>query len=163
MAEYLSAVDYVVFGLILVGAIIGAFQGFIEIFSKYAGYIAGLILAIMFTKILAVTVAEKTGLNLFFSTFFSYVAIYLITYILIKSVGNAFSQVADASNFQVVDQILGFVLGLATAVFLIALLSELLSKQSIFDVSNVIGSSWVDNKILQPVKGFIFKFAKELI
>jgi len=163
MLESLNTIDYVVFALVLAGAVIGAFRGFIEIVSKYAGYLVGLVVAVMFTKMLGAFVSEKTGLNTFFSSFVSYVSIYLLTFIIIKSLGSAFSQMTESTAFETVDQILGFVLGICIALIIEALFTELLSKQHIVDLSNPLSLSWTNQNILLPIRNVIFKFAKEVI
>ena len=113
--KYLTVLDYVLFVLFMIGGIWGAIKGFLDELSTKFGFVLGFILALMYTHLLSPVFVEQLGFPLWFASFLAYFAIFVVGYLLMKAFGGILGKIVDTANLTVVDNLLGFFLGLAEA------------------------------------------------
>lgn len=148
--KYLTVLDYVIFVLFMVGGIWGAIKGFLEEISTKFGYIFGFVMALMFSHRFSAFFQTKAGFPAWVAAFISYFLIFVIGYLVIKGVGKILSTIIDSANLTVVDNILGFVLGLAEAFLLIAAFEYILGFQNLFNLQQYFDESLFSSKLLLP-------------
>lgn len=152
--EYLKTIDYILFVIFMVGGIWGAIKGFIDEIATKFGYVFGLVSALMFTHLLSPVFSEKFDFPLWFSAFISYFIIFVISYLIIKLFGSIMSNIVDTANLTVVDNLLGFFLGLIEAFCLFAVFEYMLSMQNLFNLEQIFNESLFSSKLILPFARF---------
>ena len=148
--EYIKALDYVIFVLFIIGGIWGAIKGFIEEVSTKLGYILGFLFAMMFTHTLCGFFRDKAGFPAWFAAFIAYFLIFITGYLLMKGIGAILSNIAETANITVVDNILGFFLGLVEAFIVMAVFEYILGFQNVFNLQHYFDESLFSSKLLLP-------------
>ena len=148
--EYIKALDYVIFVLFIIGGIWGAIKGFIEEVSTKLGYILGFLFAMMFTHTLCGFFRDKAGFPAWFAAFIAYFLIFITGYLLMKGLGAILSNIAETANITVVDNILGFFLGLVEAFIVMAVFEYILGFQNVFNLQHYFDESLFSSKLLLP-------------
>lgn len=148
--EYIKALDYVIFVLFIIGGIWGAIKGFIEEVSTKLGYILGFLFAMMFTHTLSGFFRDKAGFPAWFAAFIAYFLIFITGYLVMKGLGAILSNIAESANITVVDNILGFFLGLIEAFIVMAVFEYILGFQNLFNLSHYFEESLFSSKLLLP-------------
>lgn len=148
--KYITAIDYVIFVLFIVGGIWGAIKGFMDELSTKFGYILGFLFAIMFTHLLAPFFQEKAGFPAWVAAFISYFIFFIGGYLLMKLLGGILSNIVNTANASVVDNILGFFLGLVEAFILMAAIEYFLGFQNLFNLQHYFDESLFSSKLLLP-------------
>ena len=146
----ITALDYVIFILFMVGGIWGAIKGFLEEISTKFGYILGFILALMFTHKLSAFFQNKAEFPAWVAAFTSYFLIFVLGYLFMKGFGKILSNIVDSANLTVVDNVLGFVIGLAEAFLLISAFEYILGFQNLFNLQQYFDASVFSSKLLLP-------------
>lgn len=152
--RYITALDYVIFILFMVGGIWGAIKGFMDEISTKFGYVFGLLIALMFTHRLSAFFQFKAGFPAWFAAFLSYFTLFVVGYLAMKGLGKILSNIIDSAKLTVVDNVLGFVLGLAEAFLLIAAFEYILGFQNLFNLQKYFDESLFSSKLLLPFARF---------
>lgn len=158
----LNTVDLILIVLFVIGGIQGAFKGFIEELGEKFGFVFGFMSSIMFTKSAVGLVLKQIDLPVWAATGLTYVVLFLIGYLLIKAISSIISNIFDSSTANLIDGILGFLLGLFEMMIVCALLIEILNHQSFFDIAQYTNGSVLNNKILSQVYKLLTSVAKEV-
>lgn len=161
--QYLTTMDYILFVIFMVGGIWGAIKGFIEEVSTKFGYVLGLVVALMFTHLLAPVFVQKLSFPAWFAAFTSYFAIFIVGYLIMKLFGSILSHIVDTANLNVVDNLLGFFLGLVEAFFLFAVFEYMLSMQNLFNLEKVFSDSLFSSRLILPFANFCMDKIKAII
>lgn len=148
--QYLKTLDYILFILLMVGGIWGAIKGFLDELSSKFGLVLGFIIALMFTHNLSPVFQNKLGFPLWFSAFASYFLIFIFGYLFTRIIGSVLFNIVDSANLSVVDNILGFFLGLIEAFCLIAAFEFILGYQNLFNLKPVFEESLFSSKLILP-------------
>jgi uncharacterized membrane protein required for colicin V production len=161
--KYLTALDYVLFIIFMIGGIWGAIKGFLEELSTKFGYVLGFILALMFTHLLSPVFIEHLGFPLWFASFLAYFSIFVVGYLLMKVFGSILGNIVDTANLSVVDNLLGFFLGLAEAFLLFAAFEYILGFQNLFNLKPLFDASFFSSRLIQPFAEFFVSTIKNVI
>ena len=161
--KYLTALDYVLFIIFMIGGIWGAIKGFLEELSTKFGYVLGFILALMFTHLLSPVFIEHLGFPLWFASFLAYFSIFVVGYLLMKVFGSILGHIVDTANLSVVDNLLGFFLGLAEAFLLFAAFEYILGFQNLFNLKPLFDASFFSSRLIQPFAEFFVSTIKNVI
>lgn len=147
----LTVLDYIIITFALVCSIWASIRGFIDEISSKFGYLLGLVVSLMFTKALTVLIVENSGLPYLLCSFVSYVALFIVGFYLMKFLGYMLKTIADSAHIGSLDNVLGFILGLAEAVLIVGLIETLLKNQSLIDVRSYLRSSYLSSEFIGPV------------
>ena len=148
--NHFTAIDYVIFILLMVGGIWGAIKGFMSELSTKFGFILGFLFAIMFTHLLIPFFENKVGFPGWAAAFLSYFLFFMTGFMLMKGLGGVLSKIVDTANLTVVDNILGFFLGLAEAFIILAAVEYILGYQNVFNLQHYFDESLFSSKLLIP-------------
>ncbi len=149
--EYLTTIDYIIFILLMLGGVWGAIKGAIDELTRKFGYVLGLLVAFMFTSTLAPVFVESLNFPYWFAAFVSYFLIFMTGYSVMTGIGTALNGICDESNLDIIDHLLGFVLGLFETILLVALAEYLLNYQNLFNLKSVFENSFLSNNIILPI------------
>lgn len=159
----LNTVDYIIIVLLILGGIRGAMKGFIEELAQKFGLLFGLVASLMFTQALSPFVQDKLSTPFWVSTGISYVAIFLVGYLVIKIIGSILQAIFKSSNIDFVDNLLGFFLGVFELVLLVGLICSLLQSQSLINVHQYISDSYLCTNFITPLFNWITGLVKQVI
>ena len=148
--KYITALDYVIFVLFIVGGIWGAIKGFLDEIATKFGYVLGFLFALMFTNSLSTFFRDKAGFPAWFAAFIAYFLIFITGYLVMKGIGAIINNIVDTANLSVVDNILGFFLGLVEAFIIMAFFEYILGFQNLFNLQKYFDESLFSSKLLIP-------------
>ncbi|MBQ3317605.1 MAG: CvpA family protein [Spirochaetales bacterium] len=161
--KYLTTLDYILFILFMIGGIWGAIKGFLDEVSSKFGYVLGFILALMYTHLLSPVFVNNLGFPNWFASFTSYFLIFIAGYLIMKGFGSILSHIVDTANLSVVDNLLGFFLGLLEAFFLFAAFEFILGYQNLFNLKQLFDESLFSRKLIQPFAELCVSTIKNII
>lgn len=161
--QYLTVLDYIVLALVAVGGIWGAIKGFIEELSNKFGYVAGFAVALMFSNYLIPVLDDKFQLPPWLNACLSYVILFVAGFLVIKMIGSILQNIFDTANLTSIDNIAGFIIGVAEAIVLIGLVETLLSHQSLIDLNSYFEQSVISQKLIFPVFNWTSKTVQEAL
>ena len=161
--QYLKTLDYILFVILMVGGIWGAIKGFLDELSSKFGLILGFMLALMFTHSLSPVFQNKLGFPMWFAAFSAYFIIFIAGYLLVRIIGSVLFNIVDTANISVVDNILGFFLGLIEAFCLIAAFEFILGYQNLFNLQPVFEESLFSSKLILPFANACVSLIKSVI
>ena len=147
MGEYLKTIDYIIFVLLMIGGIWGAIKGFIEEISSKFGFL----LAAMFTKALSNVLIEQMSFPRWFAAFIAYFMIFMAGYSVMKGLGSALGGICETTNIAVVDNLLGFALGVVESILVIGILEMLLKYQNLVDMDSTLSESFFSQRLILPL------------
>lgn len=151
MGEYLKTIDYIIFVLLMIGGIWGAIKGFIEEISSKFGYVLGFLLAAMFTKALSNVLIEQMSFPRWFAAFIAYFVIFIAGYSVMKGLGSALGGICETANIAVVDNLLGFALGVVESILVIGILEMLMKYQNLVDLGTTLSESFFSTRLILPL------------
>ena len=163
MVQYLTTVDYILFILLMVGGIWGAIKGFLDEVSSKFGFVLGFLLALMYAHLLSPVFVNHLHFPAWVAAFTAYFLIFMAGYVLMKIFGSILSNIVDTAHLSVLDRILGFVLGLVEAFFLIAAFEYILRYQDLFSLGSVFEDSLFSSKLILPFADFFMKTIKSVV
>lgn len=108
---YFNSVDIIVFSLAIIAGIVGTLTGFAKAFSHRSGYIIGFLVALMFTKIVAEILTQSFNLGPFLASLVAWVVLFLVGYLLMRTVGGLLDTALTATGLKQVNALLGFLWG----------------------------------------------------
>ena len=161
--QYLKTLDYILFVILMVGGIWGAIKGFLDELSSKFGLVLGFMLALMFTHALAPVFQNKLGLPLWFAAFSAYFIIFIVGYLFVRIIGSVLFNIVDTANISVLDNILGFFLGLVEAFIMIAAFEYILGYQNLFNLQPVFEESLFSSKLILPFANACVSLIKSVI
>ena len=161
--KYLTTLDYILFIIFMIGGIWGAIKGFLDEISSKFGYVLGFILALMYTHLLSPVFVDNLGFPLWFASFTAYFIIFVAGYLIMKGFGAILSNIVDTANLSVVDNLLGFFLGLLEAFFLFAAFEYILGYQNLFNLKPVFEESLFSSKLILPFANACVSAIKNVI
>ncbi|ADK80833.1 CvpA family protein [Sediminispirochaeta smaragdinae] len=152
-----SAVDVVALIIVLVLGVRCAFRGFVAELMAFAAILLGLVAAVVFGG-LVVPFAQRYIGDGFWTPIASFLAVFLVTYIVVKLFEGALYRLIDRVNLEKMDQALGFFLGIVEGVLLLAVLLFLIRIQPVFDPEPLLSRSFLVpflEKLIPLGQGFI--------
>jgi len=149
-----SVVDWVLVVILVLGGFRASVNGFFHEISYKLGYLLGFFGALMFSQDLALYIEKSAGLSLFVCLLISYVAIFLLGFILVAILGDSIQNLFQKIKLGFIDKLLGFVIGVFEALIVIVIVYSLLKSQKFFDFSPYFDKSWICNKYLNDLAKF---------
>ncbi len=149
----ISVVDIVIFVICMISAVFCCIRGFVMELSKWAGLFVGLLVAIMFCSTLSPVLSGNLPWSLPAPvwTVISFLVLWLAGFLVIFILGNMLRKIVETFNLGAVDNLLGFIFGLAVSLLAIGVIVYLLTKQPVFDFSSIINSSVIIRTIIVPM------------
>ncbi len=147
----LNLVDIIILGVALVAGVAGAFEGFAKNFASKAAVLVGLIVGLMFSELAMDKIFSKFSLPPILISLFSYMLCFIIGYVIVLILGNMLSQVFEGIGLSAINSLLGFVWGAVFILAVCAVILMLLSYQKLFDVSDLINSSYLFKNVFAPI------------
>lgn len=161
--KYLTVLDYILFIIFMIGGIWGAIKGFLDEISTKFGYILGFVLALMYTHLLSPVFVDNLGFPKWVAAFSAYFVIFVAGYLLMRAFGAILSNIIDTANLSVVDNLLGFFLGLLEAFCLFAAFEYILGYQNLFNLKKLFDESLFSRKLIQPFAEFCVSTIKNIM
>ena len=147
--QNLAAVDLVFLAFVLILAVAGAVNGFVnEVFGK-AAFVVGVWAAVLFHKQLVPPIERQLGFH-GGAVAIAFVAVFVVAFVAVKLVQLAARGVARGYLFGELDRVLGFALGALEALALVAVAVIVMRAQTLFDVTSVLENSLIAN-LLEPL------------
>ncbi|MHC1693246.1 MAG: CvpA family protein [Sphaerochaetaceae bacterium] len=146
-----NIVDVIIVALAFMGAVAGGIRGFAMEFSSRAGFLIGLMVALVFTKTGTPIIVDTFGIPLFWCTLIAFTILFIIGYLLMMMAGTLLDKTLDALRLDWLDRLLGFFLGIAEILVLVAFIIYVLDLQQVIDVSQYIDSSVISERIIRPL------------
>ena len=87
---------------------------------------------------------------MWFAAFTAYFIIFIAGYLLVRIIGSVLFNIVDTANISVIDNILGFFLGLVEAFCMIAAFEYILGYQNLFNLQPVFQESLFSSKLILP-------------
>ena len=142
----LGLLDVITILVVVIFGLEGAIKGFIYKISSLTGIIIGIVAAILYTAyfksvVLNYVTIEMTERNSILISLAVFVAICVITYLIIKILGNALRKVIVAIKLGFIDNTLGFIFGSFLSLTVISIICSLLTKQEFIDFSTLFNNS----------------------
>ena len=123
-----AIIDIVFLIIILVMAIKGAVNGFIaEVFGK-AAFLVGLLVGVLFYNDLAVVLVQWISV-VFLAQVVSFLLLFILTFLLIKVIQHVLGGIFKGDILGSLNRALGFFLGLAEGVLIVAMILLVLHVQ----------------------------------
>jgi membrane protein required for colicin V production len=157
-----NIVDVAIVVLAFMGAVMGSVKGFAMEFSARAGFLVGIAIALVFAKLGSDIVMENLGLPLLWSTLIAFVVLFIIGYLVMMLLGTLLDKTLDALMLDWLDRLLGFFLGIAEVLVVVAFLIYMLQIQNVVDLSQYFTKSVIFENILKPIAPKGLEFMKGL-
>ncbi len=140
----------IVFGLfIVIAAFRGATRGFVTEAGTMAALIMGFGGAILFYKPVSQALARQIGESMW-NQLIAFLALFVLLYLLVKLLERMLHNIIERLNLDRLDSALGFFLGIAEGLLLVAAVLFLINWQPFFPPEKVLGSSFFA-RMLYPV------------
>ncbi len=147
-----ALIDIVALVLIVVIAVKAALSGFVAEFFSRAAVIIASAAAVLLYKRLVPAIVEITG-NTLFPEIVSFLLVFIIVYLIVKLVQQFVGSFFQNESLANLDHALGFFLGLAEGLVLVAVLLSVMRMQPWLDLSGVTRDS-VFVRLLSPLTGY---------
>ena len=144
-----EVIDIVFALLVIIAAIRGAFRGFVTEVGSMAALILGFGAAIVLYKPVALLLDKRFGPSIW-NQLISFLILFLLGYLLVKLVQRMLQNIVERLNLDRLDSALGFFLGLAEGLLVVAVALFIINWQPFFDPKSLLGSSFFA-RMLFPV------------
>lgn len=145
-----AIIDIVFLIIILVMSIKGAVNGFItEVFGK-AAFLVGLLVGVLFYNDLAVVLVQWISV-VFLAQVVSFLLLFILTFLLIKVIQHVLGGIFKGDILGSLNRALGFFLGLAEGVLIVAVILLVLHVQPWIQVDSLLAGSFVDALFASPL------------
>lgn len=145
-----AIIDIVFLIIILVMSIKGAVNGFItEVFGK-AAFLVGLLVGVLFYNDLAVVLVQWISV-VFLAQVVSFLLLFILTFLLIKVIQHVLGGIFKGDILGSLNRALGFFLGLAEGVLIVAVILLVLHVQPWIQVDSLLADSFVDALFASPL------------
>jgi membrane protein required for colicin V production len=162
-AYVFNIVDVAIVVLAFMGAVVGSVRGFAMEFSARAGFLVGIVIALVFAKLGAGLVMDNLGLPVLWSTLIAFVVLFIIGYLIMMMLGTLLDKTLDALMLDWLDRLLGFFLGIAEVLVVVAFLIYMLQLQNVVDLSAYFTKSVIFENILKPIAPKGLELMKDLL
>jgi membrane protein required for colicin V production len=142
-------IDIVFALLVVIAAIRGAFRGFVTEVGSMAALILGFGAAIVLYKPVALLLERQFGHSTW-NQLIAFLLLFLLGYLLVKLIQRMLQNVIERLNLDRLDSALGFFLGVAEGLLVVAAALFVINWQPFFDPGNLLGSSFFA-RMLFPV------------
>jgi len=162
-----ATVDIIIFAICMLSAVVSAIRGFVSEFFHFGGILIGLLSGCIFTSLIKESVSKVfPSLPSLPIALMSFVLMVLAGYLLVRAMGSMMKTVIEQFSLSALDGILGFAWGIVEAAIVLALVSYVLTMQSVISFDGFFSvSAFYQNfiKPLQPMTVGAFEaFANEL-
>lgn len=145
-----AIIDIVFLIIILVMAIKGAVNGFIaEVFGK-AAFLVGLLVGVLFYNDLAVVLVQWISVVLL-AQVVSFLLLFILTFLIIKVIQHLLGGIFKGDILGSLNRALGFFLGLAEGVLIVAVILLVLHVQPWIQVDSLLEGSFIDALFASPL------------
>lgn len=145
-----AIIDIVFLIIILVMAIKGAVNGFIaEVFGK-AAFLVGLLVGVLFYNDLALVLVQWISV-VFFAQIISFLLLFILTFLIIKVIQHVLGGIFKGDILGSLNRALGFFLGLAEGVLIVAVILLVLHVQPWIQVDSLLEGSFIDVLFASPL------------
>lgn len=145
-----AVIDIVFLVVVLVMAIKGAVNGFIvEVFGK-AAFLIGLLVGVLFYNDLAVVLGQWISVVVF-AQIISFLLLFIITFLIIKVIQHLLGRLFKGDILGSLNHALGFFLGLAEGVLIVAVVLLVLHIQPWIQVDSLLEGSFIDALFASPL------------
>jgi membrane protein required for colicin V production len=144
-----EVIDIVFALLVVIAAIRGAFRGFVTEVGSMAALILGFGAAIVLYKPVALLLERQFGHSTW-NQLIAFLLLFLLGYLLVKLIQRMLQNVIERLNLDRLDSALGFFLGVAEGLLVVAAALFVINWQPFFDPGNLLGSSFFA-RMLFPV------------
>jgi len=144
-----EVIDIVFALLVVIAAIRGAFRGFVTEVGSMAALILGFGAAIVLYKPVALLLDKRLGPSIW-NQLIAFLILFLLGYLLVKLVQRMLQNIIERLNLDRLDSALGFFLGLAEGLLVVAVALFIINWQPFFDPKSLLGSSFFA-RMLFPV------------
>jgi membrane protein required for colicin V production len=158
-----NIIDVAIVVLAFMGAVVGSARGFAMEFSARAGFLIGIIIALFFTRLGASMIMENFDLPIIWSTLIAFVVLFIVGYAAMMLIGTLLDKTLDALMLDWLDRLLGFFLGIAETLVVVAFVIYLLQMQSVVDMTPYFSNSVIFENILKPIAPKSLELFKELL
>ncbi len=146
-----NVVDVAIVVLCLISAISAASRGFAIEFSSRSGLLMGAIVGLVFSKTVAIMIADSIGLPQTWATAVAFVVLFVIGYLCMMTLGAILRRTLDALMLDWLDGLLGFGLGILEALLVVAFLIYALQGQSVVDIGLYVNRSVIYTELLRGI------------
>ncbi len=162
--NFFNALDIILFLILMIGGIGGALVGFIESFSRSAGYVLGTIGGLMFTVPVAGLFMETFGLSVLPASLLAFVVLFMVAFILVRIAASILQRVVDLSaGLEAIDRLLGFFWGVLTSFLIIALICYAMRSQKLLNVAPLFDASQFITRVIDPYLPAAIRAVKESV
>lgn len=147
----MNALDWILLALLALAAIRGYARGIVQELFSVAAPVAGLAAALFLYKWGAELLSTRFGLTVL-PEVVAFAALFLIAFLLVKILAKVLREGLEAAELDKLDKVLGFVLGLAEGLVIIAVVLIIIQVQPIFDASALLADS-IFAKTILPIVG----------
>jgi membrane protein required for colicin V production len=145
----MAPLDVAILALLALMGLRGILTGFVKDFFSKAAVILGVLAGLLFFRKLAPVVARAFGPDVFPGAI-AFLVLFLAVYLLVKLVQRCAGSAMENDTLTGFDRALGFFLGLAEGILIVALLLLALVSQPWFPTDRITAGS-VAFKLLQPM------------
>jgi membrane protein required for colicin V production len=142
--------DIIIFGLLLIGAVLGALKGFAREASTRFGFIVAVFVALLFTQLGSNLLNETFSLSPLLSSLIAFLIFFTIAYILMLTLGTLLEKTLETIKLGWLDSILGLGLGVLEMFLVVTLIIYILDMQSIFNIYPYISNSEIYTRLIEP-------------
>ncbi len=162
--NFFNALDVILFLILMIGGIGGALVGFIESFSRSAGYVLGTIGGLMFTVPVASLFMRTFDLSVFPASLLAFVVLFMVTFVLVRIAASILQRVIDLSvGLEAVDRLLGFFWGFLSTFLVVAVICYAMRSQKLLNVAPLFSSSQFITRIIDPYLPAAIRAVKESV
>jgi membrane protein required for colicin V production len=145
-----TVLDIIIFGLLLIGAVLGALKGFAREASTRFGFIVAVFVALLFTQLGSNLLNETFSLSPLLSSLIAFLIFFTIAYILMLTLGTLLEKTLETIKLGWLDSILGLGLGVLEMFLVVTLIIYILDMQSIFNIYPYISNSEIYTRLIEP-------------
>jgi membrane protein required for colicin V production len=145
----LSGLDIVFLVVIVFFTLRVGIKGFVKEFMSMAALILGIAVAVIFSGLVGQYIQPYLGVGPW-SQVVAFLALFLITYVVVKLFENALYHIVERINLESLDRALGFFLGLAEGILVVFILILLIQLQPLFEAGDILAES-VFARLLTPL------------
>lgn len=132
-------------------------RGFVEEILSLAGPILGALAAVLLVKPVAAYIRQRWNLSMM-SEFLAFIGIFVVVFLVVKVFQYILTDIVDRINFEGIDRLLGFFLGMLEGFLVLSLVVFVLYYQPFVDASSLLQTS-IFARLLLPVVSEFHKAA----
>ncbi len=151
----MSVMDWIFTGIVVILAVRCFSRGFVRELLSVAAYAVGLFSGLMFSNSLIDLAATRLGIGGWPPTLLyvlAFIVCFILGFLVMKLIAKLLHEGLEAAKLDVVDKILGLILGIGEGLVVVSLLLLVLDMQDFFDVEGLLSGSLFATTIL-PIIG----------